>query len=303
MTPWVESDQLEAHLRRVGADEETRGFCRTLAETGLAVLDLGEAGRRLVDQAVADTEPCFQDPAVARVQDAWLRSAAVRRLASLPPLMDVLRTAYGRRPFAFQTLNFHRGTQQPLHSDAIHFHSEPARFMCGVWIALEDISAGSGPLTYACGSHRLPILTMRAAGVDRPRPDGADYDRCYLPALHRQLAAAALAERTCLPRKGQAVVWAANLAHGGSPILDPAATRRSLVAHVYFEDCLYYTPMMSDPERGLYKARLPLDVRTNGWVWPRRDGRRVAVSRDQFAEALLRRVLRRPTIQRYFPHP
>lgn len=296
--PWVESDQLEAYLAAVSADDEAAAFCRQLAAKGLAGIDLGDDGRRLADRAVAETEPYFADPAVTRVQDAWLKSKAVKRLATHPKIMRALTLAYGRRAFAFQTLNFQRGTRQALHSDAIHFHSEPPRFMCGVWIALEDISPKSGPLRYVEGSHRLPVLTMRGAGVNHHPPTVSDYPNHYLPALERRLAAAALPERVATPKKGEAVVWAANLAHGGAPVLDPAATRRSLVVHVYFKDCLYYTPMTSDPEEGLYQARLPLNVGEGGWVWPRRDGRRVSVPRGPLVDAVLRRFLRRPDVER-----
>ena len=33
--------------------------------------------------------------------------------------------------------------------------------MCGAWVALEDISADSGPLVYFPGSHRMPYLAAR----------------------------------------------------------------------------------------------------------------------------------------------
>ncbi|MHB8286848.1 MAG: phytanoyl-CoA dioxygenase family protein [Caulobacteraceae bacterium] len=294
-TPWVETDQLDHFLASIDADVETRRFCTQLAITGLGSIDLGEAGRQLVDQVVAETDPYFKNPKVTRVQDAWLRSKAVRRLATSPKLMGMLRAAYGRRPFAFQTLSFQRGTQQSLHSDAIHFHRMPERFMCGVWIALEDISPASGPLTYVAGSHKLPVLTMQGAGVnDTPRE--GDYERFYLPALRHRLDASNMPQEIAAPRKGEAVVWAANLAHGGAPILDAALTRKSLVVHVYFEGCLFYTPMLSDPQADQYDVRLPLNVATGGCVWPRRDGRRVAVPRSALAEAAQRILFRRPVI-------
>lgn len=71
----------------------------------------------------------------------------------------------------------------------------------------------------------------------------------------------------------EALVWAANLAHGGAPILDPALTWRSLVTHFFFEDRLYYTPMRSDEASGRLALRLPADVAAGGVRWPRRDGR------------------------------
>ena len=294
--PWVESSLLDLHLQRTGADSETVAFCTALATYGLETLDLGDEARALCDQAVAETDPYFAQGHVGRVQDAWLRCKAVRRLATHPKVMAMLAAAYGRQPFAFQTLNFRRGTQQAVHSDTIHFHSEPERFMCGVWIALEDIAPGAGPLEYVEGSHRLPVLTMQGSGVNHPEPAPEDYTRHYLPALHGRLAASGLPHATVLPKKGHAVVWAANLAHGGAAITDPASTRRSLVTHVYFRDCLYYTPMTSDPVSDRFSVRLPADVATGGWVWPRRNGRRTAVPAPALVDALKRRVLRRPYV-------
>ena len=165
--PWVETDGLEDHLVASGADPEAVSFCRTLADTGISIIDLGVDGRTLCDHAVAETDPYFAEGDVYRVQDAWLKSDAVRALATHPQIVRLLALAYGRKPVPFQTLNFQKGTQQDVHSDAIHFHSEPERFMCGVWIALEDVTQGAGPLDYLPGSHKLPVLTMQAAGVNR----------------------------------------------------------------------------------------------------------------------------------------
>ena len=294
--PWVESEALPAYLDRIDAEPVTRNFCTTLAETGVAVIDLGDPGRALCDRAVAETELYFNAGDVGRVQDAWLRSPAVRKLAAFPKIVNMLSLAYGRRAFPFQTLNFQRGTEQAVHCDTIHFHSEPERFMCGVWIALEDIAPASGPLEYVLGSHRLPVLTMQGAGVNQPEPTHQDYQRHYLPALQRRLETAGLPHATATLKKGEALVWAANLAHGGSPIADPAATRRSLVTHFYFEGCFYYTPMMSDPARQRYQTRLPMNVHTGGWVWPRREGRRAPVPLSALAEVGRRLLLRRPHV-------
>jgi hypothetical protein len=292
----IESEALEAQL--AGADAETLAFARSLRDHGYGLLDLGEEGRALCDAAVAQTEPWFADPDVDRVQDAWRRSPAVKALAVHPKVLNALRSTYGREPFPFQTLNFRVGTEQPKHADTIHFHSDPPLFMCGVWIALEDVTLDAGPLIYWPGSHKLPVLTMRGVGLNRPDPEASDYHRLYQPALDARIAASAITPEHALVRKGQAFVWAANLVHGGAPITREGATRRSLVVHCYFEGCVYYTPMISDPESGRLAVRLPADVRTGGWMWPRRNGRRVGVRPGFFAEALVRRVLRRPAVSR-----
>jgi ectoine hydroxylase-related dioxygenase (phytanoyl-CoA dioxygenase family) len=78
-----------------------------------------------------------------RVQDAWEFNEDVRAIAASKGVIDLLSDLYGRRAFPFQTLNFPTGTEQPCHSDSIHFSSIPERFMCGVWVALEDIHLDS----------------------------------------------------------------------------------------------------------------------------------------------------------------
>lgn len=260
----------------------------------MAAVDLGDEARRLCDQAVADTEGYFTGE-VSRVQDAWYESPAVRRLATWPAMRKLLRAAYGRDPFPFQTLNFRRGSQQHIHSDTIHFHSAPERFMCGVWIALEDIRPEAGPLIYHPGSHRLPVMTMREAGVNHPVPTHADYERSYVPRYAERIAAAALPEAKAVLKKGWAFVWAANLAHGGSPIEDPDSTRRSLVVHNFFGGCVYYTPMHSDVEGGRLALRLPPNIRSGLWAWPRSRGWPVPLSRGLVREAWRRDRVRKPS--------
>jgi hypothetical protein len=289
----VEGDQLEAHLATAGLDPETEAFCRSLAEKGYALIDLGDEARALCDRAAADTDRMFaRRPGANRIQDAWLRSKAVRTLAASPKVARLLEAAYGRRAFPFQTLNFLKGSQQGLHPDSIHFHSAPERFMCGVWIALEDVQPGAGPLVYRPGSHRLPVMTMRDAGVNDPRPTPEHYATRFVQRFMARLETTGFTEEQALVKKGWAFVWAANLAHGGSPVTDPDRTRRSLVVHWYFEDCLYYTPMVSDVEGGRLALRLPANVATGGWEWPRRDGRPVWPGKTPVLAGILKRLFR-----------
>ena len=290
-TPWVESDALEERLAQSGAGEAAKAFARDLARDGLAILDLGDGMPALCDRIVAETAGHFARPGVTRVHEAWRRSPAVRELATHPVLMEALTLAYGRQPFPFQSLNFMRGSQQDTHADVLHFHAEPSLFMCGVWLALEDVTAGSGPLRYYAGSHRLPVLTLHDAGVGDAKISHANYNDIYGPAMAERLRHGGFEARHALLKKGQIAVWAANLAHGGSPILDPESTRQSLVVHYYFENCVYYTPMLSTPDKR--HVRLPANIATGGWVWPRRDGRRVPVSLKPFASAIIHRALRR----------
>ena len=284
--PWIDGD-LEARLQAIGADAATAAFARALRDDGLGVFELGEQATALCDAVVAETERYFETPGVRRAQDAWRESPAVHALATHPPLLRALEAAYGRKPFAFQTLNFRQGSEQGVHSDALHFQSDPPGFMCGVWIALEDVRPESGPLTYYRGSHRLPYPSEELAkGLALTEGE-------FVTHLAGELDKAGLTASQAMPRKGQALVWVANLAHGGSPILDPASTRRSLVVHFFFEGCAFYTPMTSRLREGRMRLRLPFNVGTGGWVWPRRNGRPMAIRPQAVALWAWRAIRRR----------
>jgi hypothetical protein len=241
-------------------------IARDLHAHGYAVIDFPdpEIDAR-IDRIKASMAPRFElpfdDPAAdktrgeRRIQDAWQFNDDVRAIASNPQLLDLLSKLYGRTAFPFQTLNFPVGTQQEAHSDAVHFSSLPERFMCGVWVAMEDVSAGAGPLFYYPGSHRWPIVTNAIIGR---RGYGSELHSAQDPfaeAWKAMCEAHDAREELFLAKKGQALIWAANLLHGGSSQSDPALTRWSQVTHYYFEDCIYYTPAFSDESTGQLALR------------------------------------------------
>lgn len=190
-----------------------------------------------------------------RLQDAWKFDEDVRAIAVNETVLSLLEKLYGRAAFPFQTLNFPVGTQQDAHSDSVHFSSLPERFMCGVWLAMEDVSPEAGPLFYLPGSHRWPIVTNALVGR---RGFGSALNSAqdpYGPAWDALRQAYGVEEEVFLARKGQALIWCANLLHGGSRQIDPRLTRWSQVTHYYFDDCIYYTPAFSDEAVGRLALR------------------------------------------------
>ena len=77
----------------------------------------------------------------------------------------------------------------------------------------------------------------------------------YQDAWDAMVAARGAPAEHFLARKGQALIWAANLLHGGSPQTDPTRTRWSQVTHYFFDDCIYYTPAFSDEPLGRLAMR------------------------------------------------
>jgi hypothetical protein len=177
-----------------------------------------------------------------RIQDAWRIDEHVKALALAPGVLAMLDGLYGRRPLPFQTINFRIGSQQKAHSDALHFSSKPEGFMCGVWVALEDIDAGNGPVVFYPGSHNLPFVTMADAGLEA----GSEHYGAYEAHIEQLIERERLEPRYATIKKGQALVWAANLLHGGAPQEDRTRSRHSQVTHYFFEGCRYWAPMVSE---------------------------------------------------------
>jgi hypothetical protein len=176
-----------------------------------------------------------------RIMDGWKISESIKAIATAPRVLGILEELYGRKALPFQTLNFKMPTQQRAHSDTIHFNSKPPGFMAGVWVALEDMDMDNGPLFYYPGSQKLPEVTMQDVGVE------ADYSQYlhYEEYMQKVVADAGIEIEYGLIKKGQALIWSANLLHGGSPAKDPERTRKSQVTHFFFEGTRYYTPLMS----------------------------------------------------------
>lgn len=276
--PWTESPFFEGVVKsrcRTGEEEEQ---ARAYRRDGYLILR-GAVPDGLVERIQREAGLLFR-PGVAdgprsayRVQDGWKESPAVRELAASPRVLDTLRFLYGKEAFPFQTLNFLHGSQQRAHSDSIHFSARPARFMCGAWAALEDITPENGPLFYYPGSQRLPEYNYYDMGMS---VKAQDYRR-YEDFIEGLMAAHGFEKVRLSARKGDVLIWSSNLVHGGEKILKAGSTRWSQVTHYYFRDCLYYTPMLSNFLTGEICHREVRDVRTARFVEQTYNGRSVAV--------------------------
>ncbi|MFN3352196.1 MAG: phytanoyl-CoA dioxygenase family protein [Brevundimonas sp.] len=259
--PVVESLLFEASLDNLGLTNLERDVAVQLDEKDFAVFDSPDDDLDAhIERIKADLTPRvrfdrWREAGWARneglrIQDGWTTHEDIRAIAANAAVIELLSKLYGRQAFPFQTLNFPVGTQQHFHSDSIHFSSISERFMCGVWLALEDIHPDVGPLAYYLGSHEWPIvynamIGRRVCSNRAGRAQGAYEDvwQALVEALDVKL------EVFCA-KKGQALIWAANLLHGGSRQINPELTRWSQVTHYYFAGCSYHTLAFSDQLAG-----------------------------------------------------
>lgn len=199
-----------------------------------------------------------------RVQDAWHISRNVFEVAKCKEIVDLLTQLYPKPMQPFQTLNFYKGTQQAVHADSIHFNSEPFGAMCGVWVALEDVDSEQGPLIYYPGSHKMDEMNYSDFGLESSQ---SSYP-AYLQELQTIIKDNALEPEYGILKKGQALIWSANLLHGGSKQIDQSLTRKSQVTHYYQQDAKYWRPSESVNDRSYFDPDWVRDMSGQPFVYP-----------------------------------
>jgi hypothetical protein len=190
------------------------------------------------------------DPYPGRTLNPHFGVPEVDALLRDPGLVELVGMLLGAQALPFQTIIGHKGSEQRPHSDAIHMTTYPLGYLAAAWLAFEDIAPESGPVVYYPGSHRLPYVFADDVGIS-----AADFgDRGYLPYHERyEPRIAALIEEAGLqpayftPRKGDVLVWHANMIHGGSPRAHSAYSRRALVCHYFAGGCITYHDLAANP--------------------------------------------------------
>ena len=225
--------------------------------------DIAEAVRKNSYKKNSDAYHYNDSP---RIVEAWKYSEAIKDIATNKKLCDFLKYTYNSDPIPFSTINFLKGTEQPLHSDEFHFGSIPHKYLTGCWIALEDIDEDSGPISIAVGSHKYPLFSFEMIGLDIPKNE-KEFKAAYtiyenwvmeiIEAKETQIV-------TPKMKKGECLVWLSNTLHGSYQIRNKELTRKSLVVHFHYDKCekIFY-PSYSNLEKGKYIPRSlkNLDIR------------------------------------------
>jgi ectoine hydroxylase-related dioxygenase (phytanoyl-CoA dioxygenase family) len=114
-----------------------------------------------------------------------------------------------------------------------------------------------GPLTVVPGSHKWPHynfqdLNLPVVEYGNQFENYSEYENFLVQLLETMGAK----KKPWLGKKGECIIWASNLLHGGAPILNSNSTRYAQATHFYFEGCNhYYAPMFSDVANGKYSEK------------------------------------------------
>jgi ectoine hydroxylase-related dioxygenase (phytanoyl-CoA dioxygenase family) len=155
-----------------------------------------------------------------------------------PAIVRFLRFVFERHPICTQTLGFRKGSESGLHRDTSYVVVDQPMKLAASWIALEDIHPGSGVLELISGGHRIPEYLYSGQFKHwNPSRDTVEDHQRYHRAMTDDARKMGLALEAFVPKRGDVLIWSADLPHGGSTITDPNLTRKSLVAHYCPSDC------------------------------------------------------------------
>lgn len=148
----------------------------------------------------------------------------------------------------FQSINFLSGSEQKTHSDSIHMTTFPLGGLLGVWIALEDIDEENGPIHYYPQSHKLPYYLNR------------DYDNlgnsfllgdkgytAYEEMIQRKIKGKEIKKKVFQAKRGDILIWHANLLHGGELHSNKDRSRKSMVLHFFDTKRICYHEITQRP--------------------------------------------------------
>ena len=268
--PWVESPFFYQLLEQENLTIEQKEQLIHFHELGYIIIDL-ELSEEFLNRVVEEMYSAIRRDNTTkqsefytysnspRIFEEWRNSDSIRELCLNTKLISTLELLYNKEAFPFSTINFIKGSNQPLHSDAIHFHTIPQLWMSGVWVALENTTLENGTLNIVPGSHRWPVFDYDSLKLPHPDSieDGEKENYRVYEEFIRQLVEAQRGEILPVPlKKGQALIWAANLLHGGMKIVDENSTRLTQAIHYFYKDCSkYYHPMFSKPYEGNYASK------------------------------------------------
>lgn len=175
-------------------------------------------------------------------------SEVIRNIGNDKNLLEFLSVLMDGQAKLFQSINFINGSQQKTHSDSIHMTTYPLGGLLGVWIALEDIDENNGALHYIPGSHKLPYFLNSDYDNegDRMRIGKKSY-KAYEEFLEEKVKELGLKKEVFRAKKGDLLIWHANILHGGEPHLDKSRTRKSLVYHYFDENSVCYHEVTQRP--------------------------------------------------------
>lgn len=232
--------------------EENQKSAETFDEKGFLVIR-NYLNSETVDQINTEIENLLADGTIkfrygGKLMFVIHHSELIKNIGNDPQLLEFLSVLMDGEAKLFQSINFINGSQQKTHSDSIHMTTYPLGGLLGVWIALEDVDEENGALHYIPGSHKLPyFLNSDYDNEGSALKLGEKSYTAYEEFLEKKVQELGLKKEIFRAKKGDLLIWHANILHGGEPHTDKSRTRRSLVYHYFDAQSICYHEVTQRP--------------------------------------------------------
>ncbi|GBF50990.1 hypothetical protein LPTSP4_25210 [Leptospira ryugenii] len=160
----------------------------------------------------------------SRLCNFHMFSSKAKEIAFHKTLVSILDEIFSSEAVLCSSLYFEKGSEQRIHRDGPFFYTVPKNLFVGVWVALEDIQEGTGELVYFPKGHLIPI------SVEKIIQEGGGWSE-YSKAIESKCRQLGLGLEKNLAKKGDVLIWHAELPHGGSKIDNSKQSRKSIVFH------------------------------------------------------------------------
>jgi len=205
-----------------------------------------DEANKAIEQLLAANEIRFKYG--RKLMSVYKKSEAIKSMGQDKRLVEILSSLISTKTILFQSINFLQGSEQHTHSDSIHMTTFPLGKLIAVWVALENITEENGPLHYYPGSHKLPYyLNSDYQNEGNKWMIGDKSYEAYEKMIERKINETTFKKEVFLAKKGDVLIWHANLFHGGEPHTNKEKTRKSLVFHYFGEDAICYHEITQRP--------------------------------------------------------
>lgn len=247
-TAWFDRPDADRHiesmLERGDISEQEAGHLRHFVEHGYMVIEnllddaLIDRVNKEIDDAVARKYQGYENGSSQRLELLHLHYEGIRKLWLDSRHLRFANLVFNAQARPCQTLTYVYGSQQDAHQDTVHLTPFPAGYMCGTWIALQDVVADSGELIVYPGSHREKRVRLRETGCAKVN---GNWDE-FLRTVGAQWAGMIERHKPTVyrPKKGTVLIWHENLLHAGSVRKDQSLERRSIVIHSFADGAVVY---------------------------------------------------------------
>jgi hypothetical protein len=167
----------------------------------------------------------------------YMHLSELRDVSLYPPLMKLMESLIGEEMGLHLNLTGWVSTERNWHQDDYLNPPYINSWYSAAWIALDDISADSGPFEFVPGSHRWPLLKSHKVRMfltpeERNHTNWSQISERFINGIaEEEISRRGAAPKPFLGKKGDVLIWHGRLMHRGSVARVPDMPRKTLISH------------------------------------------------------------------------